>query len=409
MIEKQFLREKNKCFESVCLRINRFEVPPAVAKGQSVLLHCNFDMEGDELYSVKYYKDYVEFYRYLPLEEPRPGQRFKLRGAYVDVMRSNSTHAFLTYTDLHSDGMYACEISTEGPSYRTVRSEQLLKVYVLPKESLRIEGSELSYDLNDKINLSCKSGYARPHATLHWLINDHMAQPHQLIEYPIETNKDGLQRSQLGLLMYATPNFFNRGQLALRCTTTLTLVYEFEAVEYVIAGSARNKSHRSSYSWRKDWSIQPNRETPIIKGVKQSYNVNEVLNVNCTTNAVEAQLKWYVMNVEVNETNLIRYINKESGALILGLRIQMERKHFQIEELKLRCVSIFHRNIAEFHENLIIRTYNQEILEAQSSNVESNSHFIYLAQYGTYSGLIYLIKILVILYFNQFYISFCYV
>jgi len=50
-----------------------------------VILHCNFDLEGDELYSVKYYKDYVEFYRYLPTEEPRQGQKFKLKGAYVDV------------------------------------------------------------------------------------------------------------------------------------------------------------------------------------------------------------------------------------------------------------------------------------------------------------------------------------
>lgn len=70
------------CFS---LRISRFEVPPAVAKGQSIILYCNFDLEGDELYSVKYYKDYVEFYRYLPTDDPRPGQKFKLRGAYVDV------------------------------------------------------------------------------------------------------------------------------------------------------------------------------------------------------------------------------------------------------------------------------------------------------------------------------------
>ena len=60
-------------------------MPAAVAKGQPVVLHCNFELEEDELYSVKYYKDYVEFYRYLPSEMPRPGQALKLRGAYVDV------------------------------------------------------------------------------------------------------------------------------------------------------------------------------------------------------------------------------------------------------------------------------------------------------------------------------------
>ena len=73
------------------------------------------------------------------------------------------------------------------------------------------------------------------------------ASPDQVIAYPPKTNANGLQSSQLGLLLLATPNLFNRGLLSLKCTATMTLVYEFEAVEYVIAGSARNKSH----SWRK--------------------------------------------------------------------------------------------------------------------------------------------------------------
>jgi hypothetical protein len=77
---------------------------------------------------------------------------------------------------------------------------------------------------------------------------------------------------------------------------------------------------------------------------------------------------------QANESQLIRYNIEETGNLVLGLRIKIEKKHFQIQELKLRCVSLFHRNIAEFQENLVIRTYNQEILEAQSANVESNSH-----------------------------------
>jgi hypothetical protein len=56
---------------------------------------------------------------------------------------------------------------------------------------------------------------------------------------------------------------------------------------------------RNNHSLLLDWSLQPNRETPRIKGVKQSYHVNDVLNVNCTTNAHDAQLKWYIINVEV--------------------------------------------------------------------------------------------------------------
>lgn len=67
------------------MRINRLEVPAAIPRGTAVHIHCNFDLDGDELYSVKYYKDFVEFFRWLPDDAPRAGQIFKLKGAYVDV------------------------------------------------------------------------------------------------------------------------------------------------------------------------------------------------------------------------------------------------------------------------------------------------------------------------------------
>ena len=72
------------------LRIVGFDViPEPVRIGDPAVLHCNFDLEGDELYSVKYYKDYVEFYRYLPNDEPRAAQKFNLKGAYVNVSQTH--------------------------------------------------------------------------------------------------------------------------------------------------------------------------------------------------------------------------------------------------------------------------------------------------------------------------------
>ena len=52
---------------------------------------------------------------------------------------------------------------------------------VLPQENLKIEGSEPSYDLNDKINLSCKSGDGRPYPRLNWFINDNIVRIGQKI------------------------------------------------------------------------------------------------------------------------------------------------------------------------------------------------------------------------------------
>lgn len=44
--------------ESVsCLKIVMLDVPSPVAAGESIELTCSYDLEGDRLYSVKYYKN----------------------------------------------------------------------------------------------------------------------------------------------------------------------------------------------------------------------------------------------------------------------------------------------------------------------------------------------------------------
>ncbi|KFM72481.1 hypothetical protein X975_22074, partial [Stegodyphus mimosarum] len=55
------------------------DVPTAVMKGDSIWLNCTLDLESDELYSVKWYKNDVEFYRYLPRDHPA-GQKYDLPG-----------------------------------------------------------------------------------------------------------------------------------------------------------------------------------------------------------------------------------------------------------------------------------------------------------------------------------------
>lgn len=45
-------------------------IPQAVKRGSNALFTCNYDMENDTLYSVKWYKGKREFYRYTPKENP---------------------------------------------------------------------------------------------------------------------------------------------------------------------------------------------------------------------------------------------------------------------------------------------------------------------------------------------------
>ena len=47
--------------------VEDWELPTMVGKGEMVELMCNYQVEGEaELYSLKWYRDNVEFYRYIP-------------------------------------------------------------------------------------------------------------------------------------------------------------------------------------------------------------------------------------------------------------------------------------------------------------------------------------------------------
>lgn len=78
---------------------------------------------------------------------------------------------------LNPKGTYACEVSTESPSYSTVRAEQAMKIYVLPKERVYVDGftgSQTSVEIGDLINVTCVSGASKPAPKMAWFINGEM-------------------------------------------------------------------------------------------------------------------------------------------------------------------------------------------------------------------------------------------
>ena len=60
------------------------EIPSHVIHGQDARLICKYDMEGDKLYSIKWYRNGNEFYRYIPSDTPDTTV-FNGHGINVDV------------------------------------------------------------------------------------------------------------------------------------------------------------------------------------------------------------------------------------------------------------------------------------------------------------------------------------
>jgi len=70
--------------ETQSVRITNTTVPRKAVIGQGVWLNCSYDLEKDSLYSIKWYKDEDEIYRFLPSNKPRV-DFFEFDGASIDV------------------------------------------------------------------------------------------------------------------------------------------------------------------------------------------------------------------------------------------------------------------------------------------------------------------------------------
>lgn len=98
------------------MRITNLRVPRGAS--HEAPLDCNYDLENDFLYDVKWYKDGRQFLRCLPNGEI---QEYPVDG--VTVIHTAFAHLgscplILTHLTPKSGGEYRCEVTTEGPSFK---------------------------------------------------------------------------------------------------------------------------------------------------------------------------------------------------------------------------------------------------------------------------------------------------
>lgn len=86
-------------FSAFCLRLTELRIEEHTLVGNSTRLECKYDLQGEKLYTVKWYKDGNEFYRFLPGESPEV-QIFKVPGVHVDVSTILCHYSIIIYNML---------------------------------------------------------------------------------------------------------------------------------------------------------------------------------------------------------------------------------------------------------------------------------------------------------------------
>lgn len=241
------------------LHLKRIHIPPYKFRHESALLECEYELagardrseprrgtghfprnrydiydyyndggegDGEKIYSVKWYKDNEEFYRYVPSANPQI-KSYQVDGILVDGNHSNHSRVLLQKVTLRSSGVYRCEISAEAPSFDSVQAEGRMDVIFIPKDGPHISGDSdrQSYHMGETLELNCTSGKSYPASTLQWYINEKLVtEPSMLVPYPRVQTQVGLIISYLGLNVVVGPHHYYNGVMRIKCMASLSPV-----------------------------------------------------------------------------------------------------------------------------------------------------------------------------------------
>ena len=204
----------------------RVVIPQAVERHKDAVLRCVYNMEGEKLYSIKWYKGQNEFYRYTPGENP-PEKVFLLKGINVMRERSDARQVALHKVDLSAEGRYACEVSADAPSFTTSMVEGRLTIVEVPRHPPNIQGLLPRYRLGDNLRANCSTEFSHPPANLTIYINGQQYVPSERVrDYKLKESHQGQRRSVVGVDIKLLPEHFGLdNKLKIRCLGTIYDVY----------------------------------------------------------------------------------------------------------------------------------------------------------------------------------------
>ncbi|XP_032295041.1 uncharacterized protein beat-IIa [Drosophila virilis] len=238
--------------ECALRNVNLIIEPPAVRQGQHVVLRCIYDLEGAPLYSAKFYRGQLEFYRYTPGEFPN-SKVFPFPGIHVDVTSSNATQVLIRNVGFGLSGNFSCEVTADAPLFSTATAVGIMQVVELPDKRPQLYTEHTRYEPGDVLRANCSTPPSRPRAELKFTINN-MVITNAETQYirtidnliasriSLKLQLQGVHFSSVNTLIYNSVNSVyghggpmytpNPGGLVLRCTAQIGDLYqEYKEIE----------------------------------------------------------------------------------------------------------------------------------------------------------------------------------
>ncbi|KAK8381731.1 hypothetical protein O3P69_015053 [Scylla paramamosain] len=203
--------------------VQQVDVPGVVNLGENVELECHYEISGN-LYSIKWYLNDREFFRYQPEEETNI-MIFHIPGVNVNREMSVGRRVKLDNVQLGASGMYKCEVIGEGPQFLTSDKHAKMMVVKIPEEKPTIYGTQHEYKIGDTARLTCVSAPSHPPASLTWYINDNIVPEKYVTPMDDSHSLDGMVEARRVLQFVVGPQHFVNGQMKLRCSASISTLY----------------------------------------------------------------------------------------------------------------------------------------------------------------------------------------
>ncbi|XP_030761923.1 uncharacterized protein LOC115886779 [Sitophilus oryzae] len=223
--------------ETSSLKSMVIKVPEAVKSGDTVTLKCEYDLENVALYSIKWYWNDEEFYRYIPKESP-PFKAFPVKLVNVDLSKSGANAVTLRGVHRQLTGDYKCEVSADGPLFHTDILVARMIVAELPHDDPIMSLRDTKVEIGKKIQVECFSASSDPEANLTWFINNKEAKDNNdfITIHPTKVEKDAMlelksARSKIEIL--TNKSHFIQGVMTVRCVGSVYNLWHGSVENYI--------------------------------------------------------------------------------------------------------------------------------------------------------------------------------
>ncbi|XP_078032545.1 uncharacterized protein LOC144467561 [Augochlora pura] len=202
-------------------------VLPMVRSGDTVTLSCDYDLQGAPLYSIQWFLEETEFYRYVA-DRDQPYNSYDVAGIHVDLSKSNKNDVTLLNVTRGLTGKYKCEVSAGRPSFHTLIERARMEVVDAPKTDPTIEIPKERISVGKVYWAHCTTGSSMPACNITWTLNgkpianDSMLYSPRYLKIP---QADDSVVSKSTIEFKVSSDMIKNGRLHLRCTVNIADIY----------------------------------------------------------------------------------------------------------------------------------------------------------------------------------------